>query len=171
MTLLRSFFAVGTLLLAGCMNNDIPTEIASVFIEASPSVGGSMRQDVRLPVSGLVISVMTRALVPAEEILGTQPITTGEPDLRQEFLLVQLDRKSAVDVLNYTREATGRHFVLVINDTAVGLMPIDRQITDGNLTFHVEQKGMSNTEAVMDISRRLNISSLKVRKLKEAESK
>ena len=112
---------------------------------------------------------MTRALVPAEEILNTYPITSGDPDLRQDFLLVQLDRKAAVDVMNYTKEAVGRHFVLVINDTAVGIMPIDNQITDGNLIFHVEQKGMTNSQAVMDISRRLNISALKLRKIKESE--
>ena len=48
-------------------------------------------------------------------------------------------------------------------------MPIDAVITDGNLIFHVEKKGMSNTEAVMDISKRLNISALKLRKIMEAE--
>ena len=117
------------------------------------------------------MAVMNRALVPAEEILGTQPITSGEPDLRQDFLLVQLDRKAAMDVMNYTKDAQGRRFVLVINDTAVGIMPIEGQITDGNLIFHVEKKGLSNTAAVMDISRRMNISALKLRKLKEAESK
>jgi hypothetical protein len=50
-------------------------------------------------------------------------------------------------------------------------MPIEQQIVDGNLMFHVEKKGLSNTEAVMDISRRLNISALKLRKLKEDERK
>jgi hypothetical protein len=171
MTFARYALALGALLLAGCKNTDIPDEIASVFVEASPSVGGSMRQEVRLPVSGVAITVMTRALVPAEEILATQPITSGDPDLRQEFLLVQLDRQAAIDVMNFTREAIGRHFVLVINDAAVGIMPIDQQITDGNLMFHVEKKGLSNTAAVMDISKRLNISALKLRKIKEAERK
>ena len=171
MTLFRLAVALSALLLAGCKNTDMPEEIASVFVEASPSIGGSMKQEVRLPVSQIAITVLTRPLVPAEEILGTQPITSGEPDLRQEFLLVQLDRKAAVDVMNYTKEAVGRHFVLVINDTAVGIMPIDQQIVDGNLMFHVEKKGLSNSEAVMDISKRLNISALKIRKIKEAERK
>jgi len=171
MNLSRLAFALCAVLLAGCKNTDIPEDIASVFVEASPGVSSAMKQEVRLPVSQIGITVLTRALVPAEEILGTQPITSGEPDLRQEFLLVQLDRKSATDVMNYTREAVGRHFVLVINDAAVGIMPIDQQITDGNLIFHVEQKGMSNTQAVMELSRRLNISALKVRKIKEAERK
>jgi hypothetical protein len=171
MTFSRLALALCAVLLAGCKNTDIPEDIASVFVEASPGVGSAMKQEVRLPVSQIGITVLTRALVPAEEILGTQPITSGEPDLRQEFLLVQLDRKSATDVMNYTREAVGRHFVLVINDTAVGIMPLDQQITDGNLIFHVEKKGMSNTQAVMELSRRLNISALKVRKIKEAERK
>ena len=73
--------------------------------------------------------------------------------------------------MNYSKEAVGRHFVLVINDAAVGIMPIEQQVTDGNLMFHVEKKGLSNTAAVMDISRRLNVSALKLRKLKEAERK
>ena len=98
-------------------------------------------------------------------------MTSGEPDLRQDFLLIQLDRKSAIDIMRYTNEAVGRHLVLVINDTAVGIMPIDQQIADGNLMFHVEKKGLSNSEAVMDISRRLNISALKIRKIKESERK
>lgn len=169
MTSLRLLAALAVLLLAGCKNNDIPEEIASIFVEATPSLSPAMKQEVRLPVSQLAVSVMTRPLVPAEEILNTHPITSGEPDLRQDFLLVQLDRKAAVDVMNYTKDAVGRHFILVINDTAVGIMPIDNQITDGNLIFHVEKKGLTNSQAVMDISRRLNVSALKLRKIKESE--
>jgi len=169
MTPFRFLAACAVLLLAGCKNNDIPEEIASVFVEAPPSVGGSMKQEVTLPVSQLKISVITRALVAADGILNTVPITSGEPDLRQEFLLVQLDRKAAADVMNYTKEAMGRHFILVVNDAAVGIMPIDGQITDGNLMFHVEKKGLTNTQAVMDLSRRLNVSALKLRKIKESE--
>ena len=149
----------------------MPSEIGSIFIEAPATASNSTRQDLKLPVSEIVVPVLTRALVPAEEILSTAPITSGEPDLRQEFLLVQLDRKAAMDVMNYSKEAIGRHFVLVINDAAVGIMPIDQQITDGNLIFHVEKKGLSNTEAVMDISKRLNISALKLRKIKESEQR
>jgi hypothetical protein len=48
--------ALAVLLLAGCKNNDMPEELASVFVEAPPSIGGSMKQEVRLPVSGLKIS-------------------------------------------------------------------------------------------------------------------
>ncbi len=171
MTLLRLLASLGAILLVGCASNDIPKEIASIFVEAPASLSGTMKQEVRLPVSQLTLSVLPRPLVLAEEILGTEAITSGDPDLRQEFLLVQLDRKAAVAVMNYSREAGGRYFVLVINDTAVGIMPIERQITDGNLMFHVEQKGLTNTQAVLDISQRLNISALKLRKLKEAESK
>jgi hypothetical protein len=165
----RLLAGFAALVLAGCNSPDIPSEIASIFVEASPSASSSMRQDVKLPVSEIVIPVMGRPLVPAEQILGTQPITSGDTDLRQEFLLVQLDRRAAIDVMNYSKEAIGRHFVLIVNDTAVGIMPIDHQIVDGNLIFHVEKKGLSNTEAVMDLSRRLNISALKLRKIQEAE--
>jgi hypothetical protein len=67
MTPFRLAVALSALLLAGCKNNDIPDEIASIFVEASPTSGGSMRQEVRLPVSQITITVMTRPLVPAEE--------------------------------------------------------------------------------------------------------
>jgi hypothetical protein len=50
MTPFRLAIALSALLLAGCKNNDIPEEIASIFVEASPTSGGSMRQEVRLPV-------------------------------------------------------------------------------------------------------------------------
>ena len=135
MTPFRLAVALSALLLAGCKNNDIPDEIASIFVEASPTSGGSMRQEVRLPVSQITITVMTRPLVPAEEILNTEALTSGEPDLRQEFLLVQLDRKAAIDVMNYTTEAIGRHFVLVINDAAVGIMPSKVVLLEDRIAF------------------------------------
>ncbi len=169
MTSARLLATLATLLLVGCNTPDIPSELAAVYVEAPNSASNSSRQELKLPVSGIVIPVLVRPLVLAEEILNTTPITSGESDLRQEFLLVQIDRRSATDVMNYTKEAIGRHFILVINDSAVGIMPIDAVITDGNLIFHVEKKGMSNTEAVMDISKRLNISALKLRKIMEAE--
>jgi len=37
MTLFRLAVALSALLLAGCKNTDIPEEIASIFVEASPS--------------------------------------------------------------------------------------------------------------------------------------
>lgn len=167
---LRPLCLLAGLALAGC-TPDIPKEIASVFVEASPGVAPGYKQQVNLPVSGIPIVVMKTALVPAEELLATDVITAGDPDLRQEFLLVQVDRKAANDILKYSKEAIGKHFVLVVNDSAVGLMPIDQQIVDGNLIFHVEQKGMSNREAAFDLSRRLNVSILKLRKIKAAEGK
>lgn len=171
MTSLRILTGLTLLALTGCNSLDMPTEIASVFIEATPSASNSMKQEVKLPVSGIVIQVMNRPLVPAEEILETLPITAGEPDLRQDYLAIRLDRKSASDVMRYTQEALGSHFVLVVNDTAVGIMPINAPITDAILMFHVEKKGLTNREAVLDLSQRLNISALKLRKIKEAESK
>ena len=59
MTLFRLAVALSALLLAGCKNIDIPEEIASIFVEASPTSGGTMRQEVRLPVSQITITVLT----------------------------------------------------------------------------------------------------------------
>ncbi|MEN9815664.1 MAG: hypothetical protein RLZZ412_1646 [Verrucomicrobiota bacterium] len=162
--------ALAALCLAGC-TPDLPTDIASVFIEAPPSTGPSMKLFVELPVSGLRIPVITTALVKAESVLNTEVVEAGPQDMRQVFLLVQVDRKSGADILQYTAEAVGKQLVLVVNDTAVGIMRIEGQIVDGNLLFHVEQKGLSNRAAATELSKRLNASILKIRKLQEHEGK
>jgi hypothetical protein len=160
--------ALGALLLAGC-TPDLPTDIASVFIEAPASTGASMRLDVVLPVSGLRIPVITTALVKAESVLNTEVVEAGPQDMRQVFLLVQVDRKSGADIMQYSAEAVGKQLVLVVNETAVGIMRLESQVVDGNLLFHVEQKGLSNRAAAEVLSKRLNDSILKIRKLRERE--
>ncbi len=160
--------AVGALLLAGC-TPDLPTDIASVFIEAPPSTGPSMKLFVELPVSGLRIPVITTALVKAESVLNTEVVEAGPQDMRQVFLLVQVDRKSGADIMQFSAEAVGKQLVLVVNETAVGIMRLENQVVDGNLLFHVEQKGLSNRAAAEVLSKRLNDSILKIRKLRERE--
>jgi hypothetical protein len=154
--------------LAGC-TPDLPTDIASVFIEAPASTGASMRLDVVLPVSGLRIPVLTTALVKAESVLNTEVVEAGPQDMRQVFLLVQVDRKSGADIMQYSAEAVGKQLVLVVNETAVGIMRLEGQVVDGNLLFHVEQKGLSNRAAALELSKRLNESILKIRKLRDQE--
>ncbi len=160
--------ALAALLLAGC-TPDLPTDIASVFIEAPASTGASMRLDVVLPVSGLRIPVLTTALVKAESVLNTEVVEAGPQDMRQVFLLVQVDRKSGADIMQYSAEAVGKQLVLVVNETAVGIMRLEGQVVDGNLLFHVEQKGLSNRAAALELSKRLNESILKIRKLRDRE--
>lgn len=160
--------ALAALCLAGC-TPDLPTDIASVFIEAPASTGASMRLDVVLPVSGLRIPVLTTALVKAESVLNTEVVEAGPQDMRQVFLLVQVDRKSGADIMQYSAEAVGKQLVLVVNETAVGIMRLEGQVVDGNLLFHVEQKGLSNRAAAEVLSKRLNDSILKIRKLRERE--
>ncbi len=160
--------ALAALCLAGC-TPDLPTDIASVFIEAPASTGASMRLDVVLPVSGLRIPVLTTALVKAESVLNTEVVEAGPQDMRQVFLLVQVDRKSGADIMQYSAEAIGKQLVLVVNETAVGIMRLEGQVVDGNLLFHVEQKGLSNRAAALELSKRLNESILKIRKLRDQE--
>ena len=160
--------ALGALLLAGC-TPDLPTDIASVFIEAPPSTGPSMKLFVELPVSGLRIPVLTSALVKAESVLNTEVVEAGPQDMRQVFLLVQVDRKSGAEIMQYSGEAAGKQLVLVVNESAVGIMRIEGQIVDGNLLFHVEQKGLSNRAAAWELSKRLNASILKIRKIRDRE--
>jgi len=162
--------ACAALFLAGC-TPDLPTDIASVFIEAPPSASASMKQEVTLPVSGLRIPILTTALVKAESVLNTEVVEAGPQDMRQVFLLVQVDRKSGADIMQYSNEAIGQQLVLVVNETAVGIMRLEGRIVDANLLFHVEQKGLSNREAALALSKRLNESILKIRKLQEREGK
>jgi len=160
--------ALAALCLAGC-TPDLPTDIASVFIEAPASTGASMRLDVVLPVSGLRIPVLTTALVKAESVLNTEVVEAGPQDMRQVFLLVQVDRKSGADIMQYSADAVGKQLVLVVNESAVGIMRLEGQVVDGNLLFHVEQKGLSNRAAALELSKRLNESILKIRKLRDRE--
>lgn len=160
--------ALAALCLAGC-TPDLPTDIASVFIEAPASTGASMKLDVVLPVSGLRIPVLTTALVKAESVLNTDVVEAGPQDMRQVFLLVQVDRKAGAEIMQYSGEAIGKQLVLVVNETAVGIMRLEDQIVDGNLLFHVEQKGLSNRAAALELSKRLNESIFKIRKLRDRE--
>lgn len=160
--------AILALLLGGC-TPDLPTDIASVFLEAPPSTSAAMKQEVVLPVSGLRIPVLTTALVKAESVLNTEVVEAGPQDMRQVFLLVQVDRKSGADIMQYSAEAAGKQLVLVVNESAVGIMRLEDQIVDGNLLFHVEQKGLSNRAAALALSKRLNESILKIRKLRDRE--
>jgi hypothetical protein len=160
--------ALAALCLVGC-TPDLPTDIASVFIEAPASTGASMKLDVVLPVSGLRIPVLTTALVKAESVLNTDVVEAGPQDMRQVFLLVQVDRKAGAEIMQYSGEAIGKQLVLVVNETAVGIMRLEGQIVDGNLLFHVEQKGLSNRAAALELSKRLNESIFKIRKLRDRE--
>ena len=154
---------VALLSLAGCVTEKV-THIASVYVEAPESTTLTMRKFVMLPVSGVTIPIMAKELTLAEDLLGTDAIESGPPDLRTPSLLLHLNTSAARNIMEITRQARGRQLVLVVNDTAVGLMPIDGPIMDGKLIFHVEQKGMSSREAVLFLSEKLNASTLVIRK-------
>ena len=72
--------ALTSLLLAGCAS-DLPTDLASVFIEAPLSTSPSMKAEVVLPVSGVHIQVLPTALVKAESVLNTEVVEAGPQGL------------------------------------------------------------------------------------------
>jgi hypothetical protein len=111
--------------------------------------------------------VLAKELTLAEDILNTEVVESGEPDLRVVSLLVQLNRTASATIMDITRQARGKHLILVINDQAVGIMPIEDRVVDGNLFFFVERKGKSSKEAALEISRELNESILLIRKLED----
>jgi hypothetical protein len=80
---------------------------------------------------------------------------------------VQLNRTAGAMIMDVTRQARGKHLVLVINDEAVGIMPIEDRVVDGNLFFFVERKGKNGKEAALEISRELNQSILLIRQLED----
>ena len=167
-SLQRLFLCLSLALLAGCQSAP-PVHLASVFIEAPESSSLSMRMKVTLPVSGITMSVLPKELSLAEDLLNTEVVETGESDLRVTSLLVQLNRKAAGTIMDVTRQARGKHLILVVNETAVGLMPIEEPVVDGNLFFSVETKGKSNRAAAVELSRQLNASILIIRKAKESQ--
>jgi hypothetical protein len=154
---------LAVLALVGCQTEKV-THIASIYVEAPPSTTLTMRKNVRLPVSGITIPIMTKELTLAEDLLSTDVIEAGPSDIRQVYLLVHVNTAAARNIMDITRQARGNNLVLVINDTAVGIMHIDQQINDGKLAFAVEQKGMSSREAALFLSEKLNASTLIIRK-------
>lgn len=154
---------LAVLALVGCQTEKV-THIASIYVEAPASTTLTMRKNVRLPVSGITIPIMTKELTLAEDLLSTDVIEAGPSDIRQVYLLVHVNTAAARNIMDITRQARGNNLVLVINDTAVGIMHIDQQINDGKLAFAVEQKGMSSREAALFLSEKLNASTLIIRK-------
>lgn len=150
----------------GCQTTE-PSHFASIFVEAPESSSRIMRKNVTLPVSGITIPILGKELTLAEDLLNTEVVETGEPDLRVVSLLVQLNRTAAAMIMDVTRQARGKHLVLVINDKAVGIMPIEDRVVDGNLFFFVERKGKNSKEAALEISRELNRSILLIRQLED----
>lgn len=159
---------LAVLALAGCATEKV-THIASVYVEAPSSTTLTMRRNVTLPVSGITIPIMTKELTLAEDLLSTTVIEAGPADLRQVYLLVHLNAIAARNIMDITRQARGKNLVLVVNDAAVGIMPIDQQVVDGKLLFAVEQKGMDSRAAALHLSEKLNASLIVIRK--ELESK
>jgi len=164
MPLLRPFaLLLAALALVGCATEKV-THIASIYVEAPTSTTLTMRKTVTLPVSGIQIPIMAKELTLAEDLLSTAPIEAGPADLRQVYLLVNLNGAGARNIMDITRQARGKHLVLVVNEAAVGIMPIDQQIVDGKLAFTVEQKGMDNRAAALFLSEKLNASLVIIRK-------
>ena len=154
------------LFMTGCQTTP-PSHFASIYVEAPESSTRIMRKSVTLPVSGVTIPILAKELTLAEDLLNTEVVESGEPDLRVVSLLVQLNRTSAAMIMDVTRQARGKHLVLVINDEAVGIMPIEDRVVDGNLFFFVERKGKNSKEAALEISRELNQSILLIRQLED----
>jgi hypothetical protein len=152
--------------ITGCQTTP-PSHFASIYVEAPESSSRIMRKNVTLPVSGITIPILGKELTLAEDLLNTEVVETGEPDLRVVSLLVQLNRTAGAMIMDVTRQARGKHLVLVINDEAVGIMPIEDRVVDGNLFFFVERKGKNGKEAALEISRELNQSILLIRQLED----
>ncbi|MEY3529622.1 MAG: hypothetical protein B9S29_02100 [Opitutia bacterium Tous-C2FEB] len=154
---------LAVLTLVGCATEKV-THIASIYIEAPASTTLTMRKNVKLPVSGISIPIMTKELTLAEDLLSTTVVEAGPSDLRQVYLLVHVNTSAARNIMDISRQARGKNLVLVVNDTAVGILPIEQQINDGKLMFAVEQKGMTSREAALFLSDKLNASTLIIRK-------
>lgn len=156
------FLLLSLIFMSGCVTQN-PNHFASVYVEAPESSSRITRKVVTLPVSGISIPILTKELTLAEDLLNTEVVEAGDPDLRVISLLVQVNRQAANMIMDVTRQARGKHLVLVVNDTAVGIMPIEDRIVDGNLFFYVERKGKNSKEATIEISRELNASILLIR--------
>ena len=168
----RLLAALAALALAGC-TPELPEDVFTVYIEAPISAPASGQAPVRLAVSGVQVSVLRIPVVQAEHFLNTEVVEAGDPDIRSAFLLVQTDPKVAQTLLRTTSlaESMGKKLVLVVNDEAIGLMPLDQPVPDGNLFFAVERGTLGARKAAEYWSERLNRSILQFRKWRDKEEK
>lgn len=168
----RALAALAALLVAGC-TPDLPEDVFTVYIEAPVSAPASGQAPVRLAVSDVQVSILRIPVVPAEFFLNTEVVEAGDPDIRSTWLLVQTDPKVAQALLRTTSlaESLGKKLVLVVNDEAIGIMPINEPILDGNLFFAVERGNLGARKAAEYWSERMNRSILLFRQWREKEEK
>ncbi|HEX7630787.1 MAG TPA: hypothetical protein VF388_01535 [Lacunisphaera sp.] len=132
---LRLFMVlVVSLVISGCGSAPSPLDqplIARFYLEAKPGVSAMPLQ---MPVSRTLVNV------------NPQPVLTEHDIANVEFakvalgwcLYFQFNPAATRDLYRLTSANPGARLVLTLNDTPVGVRPIDQIIADGNLLTFVE---------------------------------
>ena len=132
---LRLFMVlVVSLVISGCGSAPSPLDqplIARFYLEAKPGVSAMPLQ---MPVSRTLVNVNPQPVLTEHDIANVEiaKVALGW------CLYFQFNPAATRDLYRLTSANPGARLVLTLNDTPVGVRPIDQIIADGNLLTFVE---------------------------------
>jgi hypothetical protein len=145
--LLAACFAL--LLVSGCQTPEpSPLDeplVARFFLEVRPGTPGVT---VQLPISKVLVNINPKPVLVESDIANVE---FAKVDLGW-CLYFRFTSAAARDLYRLTAANPGGRLVLTLNDTPVGVRPIDQVIADGNLLTFVELPN----EQLPPIAERLN---------------
>ncbi len=134
--------------LSGCATTKpvdyTPTQ-ARLFLESADANAPT----VKLPKSGVVIAVSSKAVITEGDILNAEVV---QVELGR-CLLLQVTPSAARDLYRLTGSNQGRRLVLTLNDVALGARQIDRPFDEGAVMIFVELSDTELATLVADLKR------------------
>ncbi len=135
----------GPLLLAsGCAKEEADSAglHAAILVDAAPGLQIGETFQVMLPVSKTAVDVVTAPeLVPMSRILDLKMAEAGDPELRMLCFVTYVDGQALKTLNRLSLRGQGRRLLLSINDTIVGVHPIEGPIQSGEIFFISEVPG------------------------------
>jgi preprotein translocase subunit SecD len=121
-----------------------PTQ-ARLFLES----GDANAPTVKLPRSGVVIAVSSKAVITEGDIINAEVV---QVELGR-CLLLQVTPTAARDLYRLTGANQGRRLVLTLNDVALGARQIDRPFDEGAVMIFVELSDAELATLAVDLKR------------------
>lgn len=104
---------------------------------------------VKLPRSGVVISVSAKAVMTEADIVNAEVV---QVDLGR-CLLLQVTPAAARDLYRLTGANQGKRLVLTLNDVALGARQIEAPLAEGSVMIFVEMTDAALSDLVRDLKR------------------
>lgn len=133
---------------AGCSTpapQDYTPTQARLFLESTDGRAPT----VKLPRSGVVIAVSSKAVVTEADIVNAEVV---QVDLGR-CLMLQVTPSAARDLYRLTGANQGKRLVLTLNDVALGARQIEAPMAEGSVMIFVEMTDAALDDLVRDLKR------------------